>query len=226
VRPIRLACSRCFGRWRSFSTNNNAAKGWQKIVAGFRAPRLSATRCDDPPLHVGSFVIVGIKGRSPPPAFERGTARYVRSDPNPWQTIQWASKAPLPIIHLFDSTMHPTTLSMAVEFSDGGLAFAGSRYWTLHRPFLDPLTFVRGRSRADTPRANPVSILCRRSVRREILQSANTNLGKVIHMESASAPWGVPAPLLVHCMARLCLSRLSEKMSLALRAGFFFAAPP
>jgi hypothetical protein len=51
-------------------------------------------------------------------------------------------------------------------------------------------------------------------------------LEKVIHMGSASAQGGFRRVLLVQGMARLCLSRLSEKMSLTLRAGFLFAAPP
>jgi hypothetical protein len=70
------------------------------------------------------------------------------------------------------------------------------------------------------------SIIWRRRKIQEVLWSANGNLKKVIHCESASARDGFRRARLVQCMARLRLSRLSEKMSLALRAGFFFAAPP
>jgi hypothetical protein len=48
--------------------------------------------------------------------------------------------------------------------------------------------------------------------------SANRNVEKTSHMESASARGGFRRARLVHGMARLCLSTLSEKMSLALRA--------
>src|SRR5580692_1122890 len=62
--------------------------------------------------------------------------------------------------------------------------------------------------------------------RQEVLWFANGNLKKVIHYGSASAQGRFRRARLVQCMARLRLSRLSEKISRALRAGFFFAAPP
>ena len=49
--------------------------------------------------------------------------------------------------------------------------------------------------------------------------STNRNVEKTSHMKSASAQGGFRRARLVQCMARLRLSRLSEKMSLALRAG-------
>jgi hypothetical protein len=61
----------------------------------------------------------------------------------------------------------------------------------------------------------------------EVLWFANGNLEKVIHRGSASAREGFRRARLVQCMARLRLSRLSEKMSMALRAGGFgLPAPP
>jgi len=38
---------------------------------------------------------------------------------------------------------------VAGDASVGRLVFAGSRLWNLHRPLLDSLNFVHGRSRAD-----------------------------------------------------------------------------
>jgi hypothetical protein len=61
-----------------------------------------------------------------------------------------------------------------------------------------------------------------RSCRQEVLWSANEILKKVIHKDGASAQGGFRRVLLIHCMARLCLSRLSEKMSLALARRFLF----
>jgi len=49
--------------------------------------------------------------------------------------------------------------------------------------------------------------------------STNTNVEKTSLMKSAPAWGGFRRARLVQCMARLRLSRLSEKMSLALRAG-------
>jgi hypothetical protein len=69
-------------------------------------------------------------------------------------------------------------------------------------------------------------MIWRRRNIQEVLWSANTNFGKVIHMDSVFTWIDFRRARLVHCMAHLRLSRLSEKMSLALRAGFHFAASP
>jgi hypothetical protein len=50
-------------------------------------------------------------------------------------------------------------------------------------------------------------MVCRRLARQEVLWSANDNLEKVIHMESASARGEFRRARLVHGMARLRLSR-------------------
>ena len=61
---------------------------------------------------------------------------------------------------------HGRPVRVAGASANSGLAFTGSWHWALHRPLLDSLSFAHGRSRADKmTRANPDSIVCRRSSR-------------------------------------------------------------
>jgi hypothetical protein len=66
----------------------------------------------------------------------------------------------------------------------------------------------------------PALMVWRRRSLQEVLWSANEHLKKVIHMGRASAQGKFRRARLVHCMARLCLSRLSDKLCLALRQRF------
>ena len=57
---------------------------------------------------------------------------------------------------------------MAGDASVGRLVFAGSRLWNLHRPLLDSLSFAHGAVALTMTRANPDSIVCRRSSHQSI----------------------------------------------------------
>jgi hypothetical protein len=56
--------------------------------------------------------------------------------------------------------------------------------------------------------------------------STNTNVEKTSHMKNASAWGGFRRARLVQCMARLRLSRLSERRAWRCAPVFLFAAPP
>ena len=106
-----------------------------EIVARFRAPRLSTTWCDDPPIPVSSFIAAGSGGGSQPAVCSAGPAPFVRAGPD-------QAKPPAPSqfsTHSFSPSLSaiqcPATLSRAVGDSGGlGVRRWNGRYRAPRRP--------------------------------------------------------------------------------------------